>query len=390
MAFPSKPVSQLLGSNGPVHAVAYSASPGTYILAGSADRSIRLYNPSPASGQAAAVTATAAGGSPPEGRLIQTYSAHGYEVLSLAVAADNARFASSGGDRAVFLWDVATATTLRRFGASAPDGHSSRVNCVAFAGDGDSVLASGGFDTTVKLWDCKGGGNGGRPVQTLADAKDGVSAIVVRGPEVVAGSVDGRVRAYDVRMGRCVVDVAAGPVTSLSMARDGAALLVGSLGPAGLRLMDRTSGACLRTYGGDAGSAPATATAAGAGAGADPTAQGAPAWRNESLRVQSILGGGERFVVAGDEMSAPAASGGGDEDGRVWAWDLLTGKTVATLSVPWGPAAGGERKRRAIGRDGKEKGRKNIVSCLAWREDGWGNQFCVGGSSGAVTVFGSA
>ncbi|KAL8392754.1 hypothetical protein RB595_002807 [Gaeumannomyces hyphopodioides] len=379
MAFPSKPVSQLLGSNGPVHAVAYSASPGTYILAGSADRNIRLYNPSPASGPAA--------GSPAEGRLIQTYSAHGYEVLSLAVASDNARFASSGGDRTVFLWDVATATTLRRFGASAPDGHSSRVNCVAFAGDGDSVLASGGFDTTVKLWDCKGGG-GGRPIQTLADAKDGVSAVVVRGPEVVAGSVDGRVRTYDVRMGRCVVDVAAGPVTSLCMSRDGAALLVGSLGPGGLRLMDRTSGACLRTYGGGAGSAPA--------AGADPTGQGPPAaWRNESLRVQSILGGGEKFVVAGDEMSAPleapgAAASGGDEDGRVWAWDLLTGKTVATLGVPWGPAAGGERKRRAIGRDGKEKGRKNIVSCLAWREDGWGNQFCVGGSSGVVTVFGSA
>lgn len=373
---------------GPVHAVAYSASPGTYILAGSADRSIRLYNPSPASS-----------GPTAEGRLIQTYSAHGYEVLSLAVAADNARFASSGGDRAVFLWDVATATTLRRFGASAPDGHSSRVNCVAFAGDGDSVLASGGFDTTVKLWDCRAGGGGGRPIQTLNDAKDGVSAVVVRGPEIVAGSVDSRVRAYDVRMGRCVVDVAAGPVTSLCMSRDGAALLVGSLGTGGLRLMDRASGACLRTYGGG-GSAPA----AGAGAGAGTNRQGAAspppppsAWRNESLRVQSILGGGEKFVVAGDEMSAPssdwsgaAAASGGDEDGRVWAWDLLTGKTVATLSVPWGSAAGGERKRRAIGRDGKEKGRKNIVSCLAWREDGWGNQFCVGGSSGVVTVFGSA
>ncbi|KAI6359702.1 hypothetical protein MCOR25_006969 [Pyricularia grisea] len=356
MAFPGKPVSQLVGSNGPIHAVAYSASPGTYILTGSADRSIRLYNPQP--------TTSAADGSLPEGRLIQTYSAHGYEVLSLAVAGDNARFASSGGDRTVFLWDVATATTLRRFGN---DGHTSRVNCVAFGGDGDSVLVSGGFDTTVKLWDCKGGGNGSKPIQTLTDSRDGISALAVRDAEVVTGSVDGRVRTYDVRMGRCVVDVVGPSVTSLCLSRDGNALLVGSL-DSSLRLMDRAAGTCLRTY----------------------RAEGR--WRNESLRVQSLLGAGERFVVTGDELSCDVGvDETADQDGKVWAWDLLTGEVVATLKVPWGAAANGvgERRRRAVGRDGKEKGRKNIMSCLAWREGGWGNQFCVGGSSGVVTVFGT-
>ncbi|PHH84146.1 hypothetical protein CDD83_2402 [Cordyceps sp. RAO-2017] len=102
MAFPDKPVAHLLGSNGPVHAVAYSASPGTYILTGSADRTVRLYNPQ--GGEAAAG----------RGRLIQTYAAHGYEVLSLDVAGDNEQFVSAGGDRSVFVWDVATATATRR------------------------------------------------------------------------------------------------------------------------------------------------------------------------------------------------------------------------------------------------------------------------------------
>jgi mitogen-activated protein kinase organizer 1 len=32
------------------------------------------------------------------------YEAHGYSVLDIAVTADNARFASVGGDRQVFLW----------------------------------------------------------------------------------------------------------------------------------------------------------------------------------------------------------------------------------------------------------------------------------------------
>src|SRR5450432_1087887 len=76
--FPSKPLTHLLGSNGPIHALTYSSSAGTYILTGSSDRNIRLYNPFPAS-------ATEKGAVGPS-KLIQTYAAHGYEVLDIAVA----------------------------------------------------------------------------------------------------------------------------------------------------------------------------------------------------------------------------------------------------------------------------------------------------------------
>lgn len=102
----------------------YADWPPDQILTGSSDRSVRLYNPSKVS--------------PTTDGLIQTYSAHGYEVLDLAVTSDNARFASVGGDKQVFLWDVATARTLRRW-----SGHFGRVNCVGFGGDGDSVVVSG-------------------------------------------------------------------------------------------------------------------------------------------------------------------------------------------------------------------------------------------------------
>ena len=63
-----------------------------------------------------------------------------YEVLDIAVADDNARLASVGGDKQVFLWDVATARTLRRF-----VGHFARVNAVAFGGEGGGVVVSGAF-----------------------------------------------------------------------------------------------------------------------------------------------------------------------------------------------------------------------------------------------------
>jgi mitogen-activated protein kinase organizer 1 len=92
----------------------------TYLLTGSQDRQIALHNPT-------------------TGSLVQSYSGHGYEVLSLACAKDNTKFASSGGDRSVFLWDVKTGLTSRKF-----TGHEGKVNAVAL-NDDDSVLASGKF-----------------------------------------------------------------------------------------------------------------------------------------------------------------------------------------------------------------------------------------------------
>ncbi|KAI0537819.1 WD40-repeat-containing domain protein [Xylaria digitata] len=365
MAFPDKPIAHLLGSSGPVHALAYSASPGTYVLAGSSDRSIRLYNPQPSttttnhppppSSSSHHLSKKGVNPAIPEGRLIQTYSAHGYEVLSLSVSADNARFASAGGDRSVFLWDVASAQTLRRFGGG-PQGHSARINSVCFAGEDDSLLISGGLDASVRIWDVRSGAP--KPIQVLAEAKDAVTAVAAHGPEIVAGSVDGRVRTYDVRAGRCVTDVLGPSVTSLCLTRDRKAVLVSGL-DSKLRLMDRETGGCLKTYEN-------------------------PGWKNEDLRVQSILGGKEQYILAGDEMTGAP---GQDAEGRVWAWDVVSGELKATIRVPWGPA-GLEPKKKIIGKDGKEKERTNVISCLAWREGGFGDQFCVSGTSGVVTVYG--
>ncbi|KAJ3947242.1 uncharacterized protein N0V96_003632 [Colletotrichum fioriniae] len=355
---------QLLKENG-IPFVPANTSPGTYILTGSADRNIRLYNPASHNQPQRYGSAINSNKTPgttktviPEGRLIQTYTAHGYEVLDLSVSSDNERFASVGGDRAAFLWDVTTAKTIRRFGGNA-HGHTARVNCVSFAGDGDSLVISGGFDTSVRVWDAKS--NSAKPIQVLDEAKDAITALAVRDAEVIAGSVDGRVRSYDVRMGRCVTDVIGASVTSLKLTRDGKAMLVGSL-DSKIRLMDRESGTCLKTYADDG-------------------------WRSEELRVQAVLGGKEKYVIAGDELTAGTGPTGLNGDGKIWAWDLLTGKLVATVRVPC--PEGYEPKKRMLGKDGKEKERSNVISCVAWRGDGWGDQFCVGGTSGIATVFGS-
>lgn len=50
---------------------------------------------------------------------------------------------SVGGDRQVFLWDVETGTTVRRW-----TGHGGKVEAVEFGGDADSVVVSGKKEST--------------------------------------------------------------------------------------------------------------------------------------------------------------------------------------------------------------------------------------------------
>ena len=63
----------------------------------------------------------------------------------------------------------------------------------------------GSFDATVRIWDCKSQST--KPIQVLDEARDSVSSIQVAGHEIVVGSVDGRIRIYDLRMGMVYVDV---------------------------------------------------------------------------------------------------------------------------------------------------------------------------------------
>lgn len=115
-----------------MNAVTFSGGPGTYILTGSTDRAVHLSRAIPNNNNTSSVVETT---SP-----IQKYEAHGYSVLDIAVASDNSKFASVGGDRQVFLWDVEQGITVRRWG-----GHNARVEAVQFAGEDDAVVVSGEY-----------------------------------------------------------------------------------------------------------------------------------------------------------------------------------------------------------------------------------------------------
>lgn len=329
----------------PINALTFSAKGGTYILTGASDRQIHLCRTivsESSSSKANKITKTAFNGiaGVTESTLpIQKYAAHGYAVLDISCSGDNTQFASVGGDRVVFLWDVSRAETTRRLGGNTDRGHTARINCVAFAGgDGEgneTLVLSGSNDRTVRLWDLKT--RDARPVQVWSEAKDGVSSIEVlrnTNGEVLVGSTDGRVRGYDVRMGKCTIDTMPGAVTCVRATRDGGAYLVGCLQDqeSMVRMIDRRDGTCLRAFGGEA-------------------------YKNEAFRVRCSFGKNEALILSGSEA-----------DGKVRAWDVLSGRTVGSVEV-------------------SDKG--SVVSCVEWREAGAErNVWAAGAADGKVVVFG--
>ncbi|KAL2054346.1 hypothetical protein ABVK25_005487 [Lepraria finkii] len=135
-----------------------------------------------------------------------------------------------------------------------------------------------------------------KPVQVLEEAKDSVSSLHVVGHEIVTGSVDERMRIYDLRMGMVFVDVIGHPITSTTQTRDANAVLVSTLDST-IRLMDKGNGRLLQSYNGHT---------------------------NKDYRIRSMLGMADSVVISGSE------------DGKLYAWDLLEGKVVSTIDEAHG------------------------------------------------------
>jgi len=106
---------------------------------------------------------------------------------------------------------------------------------------------------------------------------------------------------------------------------------------------------------------------------------------NNEYRLESTFGANERYVLCGNEIATEKSNTNGIVSGEVVVWDTVSGKVVERVCVPGNSS---ENRKRVVGNDGKEKERQNIISCLAWKENGRGDQWCCAGTDGVVTVFG--
>ena len=297
------------GHKGPVYAARFS-SDGNYCMSCGRDRTIRLWNPHKGSPEVPITHSSRLHDD--DALLVNTYDgAHGYEVTDLCIASDNSRFASCGGDKCAFVWDVALGRVIQRFGS-----HMERINAVMFNPEAN-VLITGCYDRALRFWDMRAPAR--EPLQAMRGFGDSVTSIALPSfasgaacDEVVTGCVDGIVRTYDLRRGLILADDFAAPVTCVSLSRDKKCILAGCLpcssssatsrlAPASsavpnvhasLQLVEKSSGVRLASYQGH---------------------------KHEHFALGSCLTRDDAHVVSGSE------------DGRALLWDLVGQRVAATL-----------------------------------------------------------
>lgn len=284
MASPLRELACRGAGAGSVNVVRFTRD-GNYCLSGGDDRVVRLWNPhkdDPAADSAG------------KALLIKKYDGtHGYSILDVAVSHDNARFASCGVDKSVFLWDVTSGRVVRRI-----QHHAQKVNALEM-NDDSTVLLTASYDQTVCIWDLRS--NMRDPIQTLADFKDSVTSLARTECSILAGSVDGCLRTYDLRKGLLHTDSFPGEcitcvrtthdkkcAVSMCMALSDANLGRAAVQPgagAKVRLSDIATGRLVKSYAGH---------------------------RHNTYKSECCVANDDRHVVAGSE------------DGSIHFWHIIT------------------------------------------------------------------
>lgn len=220
---------------------------------------------------------------PPGVKLLRTLEGHKDTIANLAFDPSGAMLASGGYDKTVKVWDFDSGALLRTL-----EGHRGTIFSVAFSPMG-KMLASGSFDTTVRLWDL----GSGRLLRTLVGHESIVSSIAFdpTGQMLAGGGRDRTVKLWEVGSGKL------------------------------LRILEGHSNDVVSVAFDPLGWAIATASR-------DNTVR---LWEVASGRILHILEGHGGFVlsVAFDPTGQTLASG--SRDNTVKLWEVATGKLLRTL-----------------------------------------------------------
>jgi WD40 repeat protein len=147
------------------------------------------------------------------------------------VAANHSVVASGSYDRTIKLWDLQTGDCLNTLA-----GHADGVLCLS-SHPQSAILASGSFDCTIKLWNT----STGECLQTLSDHREPIYSIKFHpdGRTLASGSWDETIKIWDAQTGQCLQTLRADRpyeginitgVTGLSTAQKSTLRALGAIG----------------------------------------------------------------------------------------------------------------------------------------------------------------
>jgi Protein kinase domain/WD domain, G-beta repeat len=167
---PLIPVHVYEGHESAAQAVAFTAAEGPFFASGSADKTVKLWNPG---------TET----------LVRTYKGHKDFVTALGFSNDGRTLASGSLDGGVRLWSTTANRLVRQLSV-----HKVKVTGLSFSPTAEH-LASGDEDGLVRIWDYKRG----RSARTLSVTGPAVSSLVFSGDgrKLAVAHADGAVKVWD-------------------------------------------------------------------------------------------------------------------------------------------------------------------------------------------------
>ncbi|MHC5723126.1 MAG: protein kinase domain-containing protein, partial [Nostoc sp.] len=176
--------------------------------------------------------------------LANTLQGHENSVLSVAISPDGKTIASSGDDRTIKLWNLATGKQI-----SSLNGYSQQVNVVVISPDG-KTLVSGSNDNTIKIWNLATR----KLIRTLDGHSDSVHALAISADSqtMVSGSDDNTIKIWDLATGEQIRTLVGHTfwVRSVAISPDGLILASGSFDKT-IKIWNLTKGYSIRTLEGN-------------------------------------------------------------------------------------------------------------------------------------------
>jgi WD40 repeat protein len=167
---PLIPVHIYEGHESAAQAVTYTAAEGPFFASGSADKTVKLWNPENAA-------------------LIRTYKGHKDFVTALGFSNDGGTLASGSLDGGIRLWSTKSQRLIRQLSL-----HKAKVTSLSFSPTAE-LLASADEDGLVRLWNYKSG----RAARTISVSGPAVASLTFStdGRRLAIAHVDGSVKIWD-------------------------------------------------------------------------------------------------------------------------------------------------------------------------------------------------